>query len=197
MRFFQCKVSLIVVGTCIAFFFSGCTKEPTEELDAVRKAIKAAKDVEADKYMAKNFENVQKGLKMAEAEIARQKENFILARKYKKVTEILEKTVELATEITEETPKVKAEMVAQVKENLGLVKGMLDETANDIKKASRSKDKNVIKELKADLSAADSTSVLAAADFESGNVLGASEHLAEVQRLIKKITDTLKPKTEE
>ena len=74
---------------------------------------------------------------------------------------------------------------------------MLKETANDIKKASRSKDKNLIAELKSDLSAADSAAVRAKAEYEAGNVLGASEHLATVQSYIKKITDTLKPPKDE
>ncbi|MBN1307608.1 MAG: hypothetical protein JXA18_06815 [Chitinispirillaceae bacterium] len=197
MRFVQRTVCLIIAGAWSVCFFSGCAKAPDAELAAAREAVKAALDVEADKYMAKNFQNVQRALETAEAEIAKQKQSFFLTRKYKRVTEMLEKTVELATEIKNETPKIKEDMVAQVKENLGLVKGMLQETANDIKKAPRSTDKSVIAELKADLNVADSAAIRAAADFEAGHILGASENLDEVQRLMKKITDTLKPKTEE
>ena len=196
MRLFQLKVNMIIAGTCIVCFFSGCAKAPDAELAAAREAVKAARDIEADRYMANNFQNVQKALTMAEEEIAKQKQSFFMTRKYKRVTEMLKKTTDLATELKNETPKVKADMVAQVKENLGLAEGMLKETANDIKKSKRTKDKSVIAELKVDLSNADSAAVRAAADFEAGDIFGASEDLAEVQRLIKKITDTLKPKTE-
>lgn len=198
MCFLQIKTSsLIIAGITIAYFLSGCAKAPDAELAAAQNAVKAAQAVEADKYMSRNFQNVQKALQMAEAEIANQKKAFFMTRKYKRVTEMLEKTTTLANEITAEAPKIKAEMVAQVKENLGLVKGMLAETANDIKKAPRTFNKDVIAELKGYLSSADSAAVMAADKFKAGDVLGASEHLSEVQGLMKRITDTLKPKTEE
>ncbi len=198
MRFFTRKVSLIIAGTCIVYLFSGCAKAPDAELAAVRAAVKAAQDAEADKYMARNFENLQKALAAVETEMANQKKALFINRKYKKAKDLLEKTLKFATEVTNEAPKVKGNMIAQVKENLGLVKGMLQETADDIKKASRVADKKAfIPELKADLSAADSAAARAAADFEAGNVIKAADGLAEFQRLIKKITDTLKPKTEE
>jgi hypothetical protein len=197
MRSFRRQVTLFVAGVSILFSFSGCSKEPTAELAAAKAALKAAQDVEADKYMAKNFQNMKKALENAEGEIALQKSKFILNRKYKIVTQNLVKITEVATEIKNEAPKAREATIAQVKENLGLVDGMLKETANDIKKPSRSKDKNLIAELKSDLSAADSAAVRAKAEYEAGNVLGASEHLATVQSYIKKITDTLKPPKDE
>ena len=197
MSSFSRKVNLIIAGTCIISFFPGCSKAPDAELAAARAALKAAQDVEADKYMSRNFENLQKAMQAAETEIAKQNSSSFLKRKYKRSTQQLIKITELATEIKNEAPKAKEAITAQVKENLGLVKGILQETANDIKKASRGKEKSVIEELKADLSAADSAAVRAVAAFASGNILTASEDLDNVQSLIKKITDTLKPSTEE
>jgi hypothetical protein len=191
------RITLTIAITGMVCFFSGCSKAPDAELAAAKAAIKSAQDAEADKYMARNFENVQKALKMAEDGIAAQKKGFFLTRKYKVVTEMLTKTTELANELAAEAPKKKAEMIAQVKENLSLVDGMLKATAKDIKKNSRGKDKNLIKELKDDLSNAESAAASAAKAFDAGDVFGASENLGEVQRLMKKITDTLKPKTEE
>jgi hypothetical protein len=197
MRIFKNRVSLIIAVSCVAYLFSGCAKAPDEELAKAKAAIKAAQDVEADKYMARNFQNVQKALETAESEIANQQNKFVLTRKYKRITEMLVKTEQLATEIANEAPKVKADMVAQVKENIGLTEGMLKETANDIKKAKRAHDKSVITELQTYLDAADSAATHASADFASGNILGASEYLEEFQMMINKITGTLKPKSEE
>lgn len=196
MRFFQPKAVLLVVGICSVCLLSGCVKAPDAELAAARDAIKAAEAAEADIYMAKNFQNMQKALETAEAEIATQKQGFVLTRKYKNVTEMLGKIVEHTTEMTNKAPKVKADMTAQVKENLGLVDGMLEETENDIKRAKRVKDKNVISELKLYLVEADSAAVRAKADFEAGNIMSAKDNLSDVQAYMKKITDTLKPKTE-
>lgn len=197
MRFFQNKVKLIIAGTCVAFLFAGCAKAPEAELAAARAAVKAAKDAEADKYMARNYENLQKAMKMAEDGIANQMTKFPLSRKYKNVTEILEKTTTLANELTAEAPKIKAEMTAQVKENLGLVDGMLKATAKDIKRHRRKKDKAIIKELEVDLQNADSAAVSAKKAFEAGDIFGARDDLNDVQAFINKITGTLKPPKEE
>jgi hypothetical protein len=197
MRFLPYKLSLIITGTTALFMLTGCAKAPEAELAAARAAVKAAKDAGADIYMSKNFQNIQKALENAESEVALQEQSFPLMRKYKRSTMLLQKVTSLATEISNETPKIKEGVISQVKENLGLVKGMLLETADDIKKASRSKkDKALIEELKADLASAESASARAAEEFAAGNALKASESLSEVQQLIKKITDTLKPKTE-
>ena len=196
MRFSQLQVSLIIAGVSVGCLFSGCSKAPYDKLAAAKEAIKAAKEVEADKYMSRNFQNVQKALEMAEEEMAKQQQVFFPLRKYKRITEMLEKTITLATEIKNEAPKVKADMIAQVKENLGLVKGMLEATAKDIRKAPRSTGKEVIAELKGDLANAEEFAAKAAEAFDKNDVFGASENLSEVQRLMKKITDTLKPKEE-
>lgn len=197
MRFTQRKIHLIIAGTCIACFSFGCAKPPAAELAAAKAAVQAAKDVEADKYMVNNFLNLKKAMESAEADIAAQKKAVFFARNYKHVIEKLGKIANLAGEIKDEAPKIKADMVAQVKENVRLSKGLLEATANDIKKFERKTDKNIIAELKGDLSNAESTAAAAATAFEAGDVFGAKEKLEEVQRLMKKITDTLKPKTEE
>lgn len=196
MSFSKTTGTLIIAGTCIAYLVSGCAKAPNAQYSAAKAALESAKSAEADKYMAKNFQNLQRALEAAEAEMAKQKQTFILTRKYKRVTEMLEKTTTLATELATNAPKAKSDMVAQVKENLDLAKSMLQETASDIKKASRKTDKAVIKELNSYLSEADSVTTLATKDFNSGDVLKAVEELNTFQGLIKKITDTLKPKTE-
>jgi hypothetical protein len=101
-------------------------------------------------------------------------------------------TTTLATEIATEAPKAKAEITATVKENLTLAKTMLKGLGNDITRLKK-KNKALFEELKADLSAADSATISAAADFDAGNTLAASEKLATVQQTINKITRNLQP----
>lgn len=45
----------IIAITSVVYGFSGCAKAPEAELAAAKAAIKAAQDVEADKYMTKKF----------------------------------------------------------------------------------------------------------------------------------------------
>jgi hypothetical protein len=187
----QLKKNQISAVACIVFIFSGCAKAPDTELATAKAAIKAAQDVEADKYMAKNFKNVIKALETTEAEIALQNRSFFLSRKYTKAKQLLKQTTDLAIEIKNETPKAKEEMAATVKENLPIVRDMLKLTALNIKKAARFKDKHIIAGLNAELSSADSVTARAAVDFEAGKLLSASESLSNVQITIQKIMNII------
>lgn len=196
--FFKCKlfnthrsIFKIIAITCAFYTFSGCAKAPDAEMAAAKAAIKAAQDIEADKYMSKNFQNVLKALEAAETEIAKQQSSFIIGRNYTKALNLLKKTTSLAIEIKKDTPKAKDELASTVKENIPIVRDMLKLTANNIKKASRFKEKHIITGLKAELASADSIAARAAADFETGNILGASENLTNVQITIKKIMDII------
>lgn len=173
------------------YLFSGCAKAPDQELADAKAAIKAAQEMEADKYMAKNFQNLLKALETAEAELSHQKNTFFIARKYTRALKLLKNTTALANDIKKETPRAKELMASTVKENIPIVKDMLKLTANNIKKASRFKEKHIISGLKAELASADSITARAVADFEAGNILGASEDLTSVQITIKKIMDIL------
>lgn len=197
MRFFKNKLNLIIAGVCMAFLFSGCAKAPFEELAAAKAAIQKAKDAEADKYMVNNFKNLEKALKMAEDAIVNQQSKFFMTRKYKNVTDMLQKTVTLANDIAADAPKKKAEMVDMLKGNIGLVDGMLEATAKDIKKNRRKKDKAVIEELDGYLTEADSAAVKAKAAYASADYFTAKDKLEDVQMYINKITSTLKPPKEE
>lgn len=197
MRLFSRKVNLIIAGTCVAYLFCGCAKAPDAELAEAKAALKAAQDVEADKYMTKNFENVQKVVEEAEKEVAKQKSSFFLTRKYTRVTKLLKSATEIAKEITVDAPKAKETIVGQVKENLALSKSMLIETENDLKKASKLKSKkSLVPDLKIELKAADSIATVAAAEFEAGDMLKASKTLDDFQASIKRITDQLKGQPE-
>lgn len=196
MRSLKRTATVIIAGTCLLSSLTGCSKKPDAELAAAKAAVQAAKDAGAEIYMSKNYQNIQKALENAELEIAKQDSKFVMNRKYKRATELLTKTASLANEIAGEAPKLKEAAIAQVKDNLAVVDGMLKETANDIKKCARQKDKAVIEELKADLTNAEAAAARASSEFNGGDAIKAAESLNEVQALIKKITDTLKPPKE-
>jgi len=196
MHFFRIKTSLIIAGTAVACFFGGCAKAPDAKLAEAKSALQAAKDAEADKYITSNYENMTKAIANAEEEIAVQKKGFILTRKYKRINEMLDKTIAYCKDLAEKAPQTKATIAGEVKENLGLVDGMLKETANDITKAARKrkrKEKALFEELDGDLAKAKSMAADARTKFDSGNILEARSDLGEVQGLMKKITDSLNP----
>jgi len=132
-------------------------------------------------------------LKKQKRKLPNRKALFFLTRKYTRVTKLLKSATDIAKEIAVDAPKAKENIVAQVKENLALTKSMLNETENDLKKASKLKSKkSLVPDLKNELKVADSIATDAAAEFEAGDVLKASKSLDEFQASIKSITDQLK-----
>ena len=193
MRSFHGLIRVAVAGVCILGFFSGCVKAPDQELAAAKAAIKTAQDAEADKYMSNNFQNIQKALESAEREIELQKKIFILSRKYKRAQQLLKNATDLATQITADVPQAKEDLTTQVKEGLISAQTMAKETRVYIKKAPRSKSKEVLTQMVADLDAADSALAQAATYFAAENVLEARKKLTDAQELLKKIFDQFPP----
>ncbi len=191
MRSFIRLISVVVVGTCISGLFSGCIKAPDQELTAAKAAVKAALDVEADKYMPNNYQNVQNALSSAEAEIGVQGTKFFLSRSYGRAKVLLENTTNLATQLKAETPGAKADLIATIKERLATAKEMAKETHVDIRKAPRSKGKEVLAQMKVDLAAAEVALEQAGAAYDANDYLGAKKKLALGQKLLKKIFDAL------
>ena len=60
-----------VVLYALLFTLAGCAEQPSEELEAARKAVEAARGIGADVYAGSEFRNASSVLKEAEAEIPR------------------------------------------------------------------------------------------------------------------------------
>lgn len=192
------SVCLLFAFTLTISLLSGCAKAPDAELEAAKAAIKAAQDVEADKYMAKNFQNILKALETSEAEIEKQNQTFFISRKYKTAITMLKKIKSVADELTAEAPKAKSDLIALVNENIPIAKENLVTSRKSVANAAKSKDKKaIVEELNAELSAADAILAAAIRDFESGDFLSASAGLTSVQSAVNKVTTTLKPKEDE
>jgi len=179
--------SVIIAAACCAGVFSGCAKAPVQELAAAKAAVKAAQDVEADKYLPNNFLNVQKALSAAEAEMALQSKTFILSRNYNKAKQLIGNAASLAAELKADAPGAKAAMKTQVEEGIAAAQAMAKETRLDIKKAPRSKGKDVLKQMEVDLNTAETGLTKAAKELAAGNIPDAARSLADAQKLLKKI----------
>lgn len=185
------KYKIIAVSCIVCGLFSGCAKSPDKELAETKAAIRAAIDAEADKYMAKNFQNVQKGMEAAEAEIAKQKNSFFLSRKYTNATQLLKKTTVLANDLSKEAPRAKQNMAETVRNNLSLSDELIKITSNNIKKSSVFKNKYLIVSLKADLKAAEDAVDSAEAALKAGDIFAASNNMSRFQELITQITEKI------
>lgn len=187
-------IPVAVTGACILGLFSGCAKVPDQEIAVAKAAIKAAQDAEADKYMPNNFQNVQKAMASAEGEIQVQNITFVFSRNYTKAKKLLKNTTDLATQMAAEAPKAKADLKAQVEENLTSAQKIAKELHSDIKKAPRSTGKQVLAQMTVDLDVSESALAQASEALAGGNLLDARKRLADAQKLLAKIIDQLKPK---
>ncbi|NLD98772.1 MAG: hypothetical protein GX640_02765 [Fibrobacter sp.] len=196
MKYGKIILKLTLIFTSI-YLLAGCAKAPDTELSTAQAAIKAALDVESDKYMARNFLNLETAFKAAQDEITLQKNTFFLRRKYTRAQQLLQNVTDLATEIKNETPKAKQEMTELVENNLPIVKDMVKSTGQSIKAASRRKNKNLIAALNVDLTIADSVVDSALVNFKAGKIYNASENLLKAQDILMQINDKLNNDSEE
>jgi hypothetical protein len=191
MRYSSSLLSIVLTGTCVLTFLSGCAKAPDQEIAAAKAAFTAATNAEADKYMANNFANLQSAMEKADGEVANQNRKSALSRNYKRALVLLKNVTDLAGQISAEAPAAKEEMRRQVEQSLTLTQTKIKETRAELKKSSRSRDKKEIAKLMADLDQADTALLEATADFKAGIILEAQKKLSDSQRLIKKSSDKL------
>lgn len=191
MRFIHFRVSVVAVAVCLAGIFAGCAKAPERELADAKAALQAAQAVEADKYLAGRYNQAVKALEAAETEINKQNAAFILNRKYSEATSLLNATTAVAAELKAEAAGAKQAIKAEVEEALPAAQSGIEELRKEIKKAPRSKVKNILAALEADLTAADSSLVQAAAEIAAGNYVGAQQKIAKANALMRKVTDQL------
>jgi hypothetical protein len=97
VTFLSALVLMIVLAT-------GCAKLPQVELDAATAALDSAKVVEANRYLADEFNALQDSLNSANVEIEAQKSKLFISRNYKAITA---KLVNITTSV--EGLKVRAE----------------------------------------------------------------------------------------
>lgn len=98
------KVTFLSALALMIVLATGCAKLPQVELDAATAALDSAKVVEANRYLADEFNALQDSLNSANVEIEAQKSKLFISRNYKAVTE---KLVNITTSV--EGLKVRAE----------------------------------------------------------------------------------------
>ena len=119
MRYVHSVAFVAVAGACMAVYLAGCAKAPDEELAAAKAAVKAAQDAEADKYMSNNYQNLQKAIAAAEAEVELQKKKFVLSQNYTNAQRLLKNVTDLDRQITADAPGAKEEMRKQIRQFKG------------------------------------------------------------------------------
>jgi hypothetical protein len=190
-RSFSLLSVFVAAGACVVLFFTGCAKPPDQQLVAAKAAFTAARDAEADKYMANNFSNLKKAMEAAEEEVAAQQGKSGLSQNYSKAKVLLSGVIELGNKIAAEAPQAKVEMKKEIEQGLAASQEKAKELRKDIKRAPKSKGKKALTEMASDLDKADQALLAAQAALAAGNIIDAGGKLSDAQGLLKKINDKL------
>jgi hypothetical protein len=190
-RSFSLLSVFVAAGACAVLFSTGCAKPPDEQLAAAQTAFKAARDAEADKYMANNFSNLKKAMEAAEEEVAVQKGKSGLSQNYSKAKVLLGGAIELGNRLAAEAPQAKVEMKKEIEQGLAASQEKAKEMRKDIKRAPKAKGKKALAEMASDLDKADQALLQAQAALAAGNIIDAGGKLGNAQGLLKNINDKL------
>jgi len=185
------RVSVVVAAVSLAGIFAGCAKAPEKELADAKAALSAAQAAEADKYLAGRYDEAVKALGAAEAEINKQNAAFILSRKYSEAARLLNATTTIATELKTEAPGAKDAIKADVEAALPTAQSAITELRKDVKKALKSKGKEAVAAMEAELTAAESALAQVSAEMTAGNYLNAKQQIDEAKAKTRKVSDQL------
>jgi hypothetical protein len=173
------KTFLIAVGlVSILALLSGCAKAPQETIDAAKAAVEAAKAAEADRYLADQFNAAQDSLNAAMTEIEAQGSKFALTRNYDRAKALLESAVAAANAAKDGVAAKKEEVKAAAQALMTQAQTAVEETKNLLAKAPKGKEgKEVLEQMQAELSGAETAITEATSAMDSGDFLAARDKL--------------------
>ena len=162
------RVTSIVIYTLL-LTLAGCAEEPTQELEAARKAVEDAQKAGADVYAGSEFRNASSALKEAEAEIAVQDESFALGRSYDKAIELLNTASTQAETATSAAAVNKTKVKSQAESAKTEAETALKQAEASLAKAPRGKgSQGDVAALEADVASAQASISEAEQNYQAG-----------------------------
>ena len=148
------KKILFQISTVLlmAVLVIGCAKAPKAELAAANAAIDSAKVVEANRYLATEFNALQDSLNAVNVAVEAQKSKLFFSRDYKSINE---KLVVITSEIgalKAKTEERKAQVRTEVQDTLNVLNGLILKDKALLAKAPKGKEgKAAMEAIQADL----------------------------------------------
>ncbi len=134
------KITFLSALVLMVVLATGCAKLPQAELDAATAALDSAKVVEANRYLATEFNALQDSLNAANVEIEAQKSKFFITRSYKAVTEKLVKITADVEGLKARTEERKIQVRTEVQDTLVVLNNLIVEVKGLLTKAPRGKE---------------------------------------------------------
>lgn len=185
----------VLVGfAALTMLTTSCAKLPQEELDAATAAVDAAKAVEAQRYLAADFNALQDSMNKATTMIETQKSKFSLFRSYKEAKALLATVTTMAGTLKDDAVIRKEEVKNEVQTALTETTTLVEEVKALIAKAPRGKEgKAALEAIQTDLAGVEATLTEVATLVNNGDYLTAQEKV----NAAKDKTNSLKTELEE
>ena len=119
---------------------TGCAKLPQTELDAAKAAVESSKSVEANRYLATEFNALQDSLNSTTIALEAERSKFFISRNYKAVTEKLVQITADAEALNLRTEERKAEVRTEVQDALAALSALIQEDKDLLAKAPKGKE---------------------------------------------------------
>lgn len=184
---------LVGIGS-IMMLTTSCAKMPQEELDAANAAVEAAKSVEAQRYLAADFNALQDSLNKAMTMIETQKSKFSLFRSYKDAKALLTEVTAMAGTLKDNAIIRKEEVKNEVQATLAETNTLITEVKTLITKAPRGKEgKAALEAIQTDLAGVETALTEVETLVTNGDYMTAQEKV----NAAKEKTNSLKAELEE
>jgi hypothetical protein len=129
----------IAVTALFSLMFSGCQKAPEVELATAKAAIDSARIAGADKYLPSDFSAAQDSLKVAIAEIEKQKSANPITVNYTKAVTLLTSTTQTARELTKQAVTINQKLLSDIDVSLLKADSLVTETKGLFANVQKSK----------------------------------------------------------
>jgi hypothetical protein len=187
------KYFFLALGLILAVaLVGGCAKPPQQAVDAAKAALDAAKQAEADRYLAGEFKAAQDSLNAAMAEIETQNSKFALTRNYDKAAKLLEAATTLANNITSQVDAKKEEVKVEAQQLFTDLQNGLTEAKALLKKAPKGKEgKEVLEAIQGELTTVDNSLVEVTDLMNKSDFMGAKDKLMAGLQKVNEIKEEL------
>jgi hypothetical protein len=168
---------LIAVGlVSILALLSGCAKAPQQVVDAANAALQAAEEAQANLYVPDLYNAAKDSLNAAMEEINAQGSKFALTRNYGRAQQLLEAATKAATDAQAAVAAKKDEVMAEAQNLKTQAEAAVEETKKLLAKAPKGKEgKEVLEQMQAELSGAETALTEATSAMDSGDFIGARD----------------------
>ncbi len=171
---------------------SGCSKAPQQAVDAAKTALEAAKQVEADRYLADEFKAAQDSLNAGLAEIEAQNSKFALSRNYGNATKLLEAATNSFNLIASKVEAKKEEVRTEAQQMFIDLQNGLKEAKDLLKKAPKGKEgREVLDAIQGELTTVENSLVEVTELMNNGDFMSAKDKLTAGLQKVNSIKEEL------